>query len=468
MHKDRNNRVNILVIISMVFTLLMGTVGTAQAAEFPKGETIPSDVTIDDDVFIGGQDVVIDGTINGILFAAGQSVEMNGTINGDAIIGGERVVLSNSAVIDGNLFVGAAEIVVNGTVTGTIFGGSASMVLGGEANVSRNFFYGGFSLTTEDGSQVGKDLLAGNYQSVLSGDVVRDLNVGAAAVQLNGSIGRDVMIEIGETDSKEDPSQYLQFNPYLNQYVTEILEPGVSVTDEAQIGGKLVYTSNVDKSAQFEDITEGSVIYQTPVPSESRTGKRYSSEYVKPFNRNFGVSMVQVSLVNSVRRFLKLMAIGALLLWLLRKPLLKIVEAAYAQPMKSVGYGFIIVAVGFLAVLIVPLVFVMVGVLIGFVSLGSLLYVWFGLVGTTLTLAAMLFFFAVFTISKIIAAIMFGKWMMKAVFKEKKEKIWLNLLVGVFLYTLIRLIPIIGWLAGPAATLIGTGAFWLALPNKKE
>jgi len=80
----------------------------------------------------------------------------------------------------------------------------------------------------------------------------------------------------------------------------------------------------------------------------------------------------------------------------------------------------------------------------------------------------MLFFFAVFTISKIIAAIMFGKWMMKAVFKEKKEKIWLNLLVGVFLYTLIRLIPIIGWLAGPAATLIGTGAFWLALPNKKE
>jgi hypothetical protein len=110
----------------------------------------------------------------------------------------------------------------------------------------------------------------------------------------------------------------------------------------------------------------------------------------------------------------------------------------------------------------------MVGVIIGFVSLGSLLYVWFGLVGMTLLLASALFFFAVFTLSKVIASYMFGKWIMKTVFKEEKEKVWLNMLVGVFLFIIIRAIPFVGWLAGLTAVLIGTGAFWLAATAKKK
>jgi hypothetical protein len=110
----------------------------------------------------------------------------------------------------------------------------------------------------------------------------------------------------------------------------------------------------------------------------------------------------------------------------------------------------------------------MVGIIIGFISLGSLLYVWFGLVGLTYLLASALFFFTVFTISKLIAAYMFGNWIMKAVFKEKKEKAWLNLLIGVVLYVIIRAIPFIGWLAAFAAILIGTGAFWLAVTTKTK
>ena len=460
-------RTKVLSVFGLGLVMLVGTVGTVSAAEFRDGQTIPADETIDDDVFIGGDKVVIDGTVNGVLFAAGQTVELNGTVNGDAILVGESINISPSAKIDGNLFTGAADVVVEGSVTGTVFSGSAAMALGETANVGRNLFYGGFSLETEDGSTIGKDLLSGNYQSVLAGDVARDLRVGAAAVQLDGSIGRNAIIELGDAESQEDPTEWMQFNPYLNQYVTEVMDPGVTVSEEAAIGGQLVYTSSVDRTDLFADVTSGSIIYQTPVPVESGQGIRYSSDEVKPFNRNFGNMFVRASIMKTARNLLKLMAIGALILWLLRKPFMKIVHAAYAQPMKAVGWGFIIIAVGFLAVLIVPLVFVMIGVLIGFVSLGSLLYVWFGIVGTALMLTAMLFFFAVFTISKIVAAYMFGKWIMKAVFKEENEKVWLNMLIGVFLLTLLRAIPFIGWLVGLAATLIGSGAFYLALPVKK-
>jgi hypothetical protein len=89
------------------------------------------------------------------------------------------------------------------------------------------------------------------------------------------------------------------------------------------------------------------------------------------------------------------------------------------------------------------------------------------LIGAALSLVFLAFFFAVFTVSKIVAAFMFGKWLMKVVFRQTEEKIWLDLLVGVFLFVLIRAIPVVGWLAGLAATLIGAGAFWLAWNNRK-
>jgi hypothetical protein len=79
----------------------------------------------------------------------------------------------------------------------------------------------------------------------------------------------------------------------------------------------------------------------------------------------------------------------------------------------------------------------------------------------------MLFFFGVFTLSKILAAYLFGRWLMKALFRVEKENVWVSLFLGVFLYVFIRSLPVIGWLAGLAATLIGTGAFWLAYSQKK-
>jgi hypothetical protein len=168
-----------------------------------------------------------------------------------------------------------------------------------------------------------------------------------------------------------------------------------------------------------------------------------------------------------VQSLIRLFALGALALWLLKKPFMKLVDAAYQEPMKSMGWGFVLIAVGILAAFIVPLVFIMIGVVVGFFSLGGLLPFWFGLVGAALMLAFLLFFFAVFTASKIVASYMFGKWLMKVVFKQAEEKVWLNLLVGVFLFVLIRAIPVLGWLAGLAATLIGAGAFWLAWSNRK-
>jgi cytoskeletal protein CcmA (bactofilin family) len=455
-----------LISLSLVALMVFGIVGTAYAAEFPTGETIPASQTVDDDVFLSGENVVVDGTVNGVLFAAGATVTVNGTINGDAFLAGETVIVSDSAVITGNLFTGAAEITVNGTVEGSVFGGSSSMTLSDAAKIARNMFYGGFSLTTAENSSIGRDLYLGAYQGLLSGVVERNLNAEVAALKLDGSVAGDAVVNLGEVAETEQSDEWVTYNPYISKYVETVLQPGLYVADSASIGGKATFISSVDESSQLAKITSGTVVYQTPVPGMTdQPGSRYGGD-VHPFNRRYADNFAWAKGFSVVQSLIKLFVLGALALWLLQKPFMKLVDA-YHEPMKSMGWGFVLIAVGVLAAFIVPLVFVMIGVLIGFLSLGSLLPFWFGLIGAALGLVFLAFFFAVFTVSKIVAAFMFGKWLMKVVFKQTEEKVWLDLLVGVFLFVVIRAIPFVGWLAGLAATLIGAGAFWLAWNNRK-
>jgi hypothetical protein len=409
----------------------------------------------------------VDGTINGMLFAGGTTITINGFVTGDALLMGETILVGESAVIDGNLFIMGGDLTINGTVTGSVFGGSADMNVGPAAVIGRNFYYGGFSLITADGSLVGRDLFMGGYQALLSGIVDRDLAVGAAAVELNGRVGRNATLDVGDIDDSGRANS-MYFNPYIGRYVNSIVEPGIRVLDDAQIDGKLTYTSSQNVNTSLDEITTGKVVYQTPAPYERQSTRFEKRGDVKEFDRrNIGSFLFGAAALNIARNFIKLMALGALALWLLSKPFQRLVNAAYAEPMKAIGWGFVLVAIGFLAVFIVPLVFVMVGILIGFISLASLLSFWFGLLGLILLLAFTLFFFVVFTVSKILASYMFGRWLMKGLFKMEEEKPWLNLLLGVFLYVMIRAIPVIGFLAGFTATLIGAGAFWLVFFQKQ-
>ena len=457
-----------LIALSMVLVLVLGAVGTVSAAEFPKGETIPAGETIEDDVFISGENIVIDGNVNGMLFATGAKVTLNGTVTGDVLLVGETIVVSDTAVIDGNLFIAGADLTMNGQVTGSVFGGSSALELGATALVGRNMYYGGFSLNTEEGSMVSKDLFAGVYQALLSGAIDRDLSFAGAAVEMNSRIGRNATLDIGNVEETSQSSSWIAVNPYINRYVDTVIQPGIRVSDSASIGGKLSYTSSVDFTEKLDTITTGAIVYQTPMPYEDQQKKFDNNGNVKDFDRRsipgvlFGAAALGV-----LRNFIKLFALGALALWLLAKPFKKLAAAAYAEPLKAIGWGFVLIAIGCLAVFIIPLVFVMVGILLGFLSLGSLLYFWFGIVGTVLLLVFMVFFFAVFTFSKILAVYLFGKWLMKGLFKQETEKPWLNLLLGVFLYVLIRAIPVVGWLAALTAALFGMGAFWLAYLQKK-
>jgi hypothetical protein len=66
------------------------------------------------------------------------------------------------------------------------------------ADIWRNVYYGGFSLSSQPGSKVSRDLLAGVYQAQLSGEIGRDLLAGLGALELNGKVGGDADIDVAQ------------------------------------------------------------------------------------------------------------------------------------------------------------------------------------------------------------------------------------------------------------------------------
>jgi hypothetical protein len=116
-----------------------------------------------------------------------------------------------------------------------------------------------------------------------------------------------------------------------------------------------------------------------------------------------------------------------------------------------------------MGLILIPGTFILIGILLGVISLGGLLFAWYGVIGAALVLVFVLFLFVVFTLSKVVAAYTFGYWLMKDVFKAKTQNRWIDLLVGVLFYVILRAIPYVGWAIGLAASLYGTGTIFMRI-----
>jgi hypothetical protein len=443
------------LVIALLSTMLV--IGTVSAAEFPQGGVIPAGMTVSDDVFLSGDEVVMDGIVEGMLVATGRTITINGIVDGDALLLGERIVINTGAEIRGNVFLGAGQVTVNGLVAGSLFGASSAIELGEETVVERNLYYGGFSLNAAQGSSIGKDLFAGVYQSKLNGQIARDLKVGGSAFELNGSVGRNANINIGDASQTRNPEEWIGFTPW-QQYIPPLIQPGVRVGSAANIGGDLTFTGVADQTSLFETATAGSLVYQTPVPYAVSDYPYQHREAPVGFRSFWGLTVW-----NAISRTIMLLALGALAIWVFLKPLRKAVDAAYRQPLQAAGWGFVVMAVGLLAMMVIPVIFILVAILIGILSLGGLLFTWLGVVGSALLFAVILFMFAIFTVSAVIVVFIIGRWLGSSLFPKSVENPWIHLAIGIMIYVVVRMIPILGGLVFFVGALVGTGALWMML-----
>ena len=450
----------IALVILLTGVLVFGGTSAVHAAEMETDGIIPAGETIDDDVFLAADTIRVDGTVNGILLATGGSITVNGTINGDAFLFGENITLNEGAVITGNLFVGASAISNDATTLGSVFTGGNSLVLGDTASIGRNLYFGGYSLQTSESSSVGTDLLAGGYQLILNGMIGRDLRAGAGAIELNGSVGRNANLDVAGPDGEA-------WSMRVVYGVPQTIEPGLRISKEAIIGGKLTYTSPVQQNDAIRGKITEPLVYQTPIPEQSGTDQFHFREAPKVDVEPVGFLAVNWAW-KVARDLISLFALGALALWLIPGITRKVVTQLRTQPVQSLGYGFLVVLLGFTAIAVLPWFFLLVGLVVSALSLGGLALTWFIVLGLALALAVAVFLFLVFTGSVIYAAYAAGEAILSKSGEITGGRRYTALLLGVFLYVLASSVPFIGWLIAIVASLIGLGAMWRAYREHRD
>jgi len=424
------------LIAALALVVAIGATQTAQAVEIDDDGIIAADEVIDDDVFIGADTVVVDGTVNGNLFASGNSVTINGTVGGDLIVTGSEATVNG--LVNGNIAFAGQTLSVGGTVKGSIYVLAGSLTLESRAAVGRNVSFSGFGMETEPGSTVGRDLQVGSYQALLAGRVDQDVDAEVEALEIEGSIGGDLMADVSEPEAS--PPGWFRW-PGMPAMVA----PGLRVAEEAQIGGTLTYASPVEQADTIKALPGGGVVYQ-PVakPQVSTT----------PW------------LVARAQDCLTLLVLGGLALWLAPALLKHLADQARARPLPSAGWGLVVMIAGFIGLVVLAALILVLGIMMGAVTLGGLASAIFGVGFSGLALAFALFLLVIVYGSKLIVAYVAGNLALRRLAPRRADGIW-PLVLGVVLYVLLRSIPVLGWFIGMIVTFVGLGAMWLLFREQR-
>lgn len=451
------------LLLSALIALGMGLFATqkAQAVSINNQGNLPADQTVDDDLFISGETVSVDGTVNGLVIASGGVVNVNGTINGDLFAFGQTVKIGPDAVITGNVFSGARDVENQGQVAGSFFAGAMSLNMTNGASVGRNMFFGGYALSAAESSSVGRDLYMGGYQALLNGNVGNNVKIDGGAVQVNGSIGgnADFVVESSETETNVMDS----FAKSQGFEMPVALPAGLTISDSAQITGKLTYTSPVNYNSAILAQPAGGVVYQTPVPSSENQSYQPQHSSNKEFNR--------ITLWNTFAKFLRnfvmLAIVGILLVLLAPKSLQKTLAAVQNKPLQSAGVGILSILITYPGAVIVAGILGGFALLLALIGLGELNSIVFGLGFSSLGVIVTGFTVLLKFVSKCILAFYVGDLLMKQLFPTASNgrSIW-AMVMGTFLFALISIIPVLGWIISLAATLVGLGAIWYGLVVK--
>ena len=436
--KKINSLIRWLVPVTLALIFSFGFVGSALAFEFIDNADLPAGEVVDDDLFIAGDNIVIDGTVNGDLFVFGQNIEFNGVVNGSLITGGQFIE-------------------INGEVAGSVYVGCNAATVGSTASVGRNFYFGGFSLNVADGAQINRDLAFGGYQALLDGAIGRDIYAGAGALEIGGSVGGDVNAEVGDPDESMQTMPFFSFMPAGSP---ALVPPGLRISDSAEIGGSVKYTSNTDQSGEIDTSPAGGIVHSTPELGADVTFDQPTQ--VTPTVNVLGW------LLQRAREFVTLLALGALVLWLIPDMLNKVINKATSEPLPSTGWGLVTVIGGYLGAAVLGGLVLALAIFFGVLTLGGLGRTITGVGFSSIGLAMAVFILLVTYGSKLVIAFWVGKFSLEKTFPQHAEsKVW-PLILGVVIYVLFRAIPVLGWIIGAVVTLIGMGAMWLTFQDWRK
>ncbi len=306
-----------------------------------------------------------------------------------------------------DVFVASDTVIVTGQIQDHLFAAAGDVKVSGTVGADI-FVAAGDVLIT---GQVAGDVFAaaGNLVIAEGASVGGKVMGGVGTVLIDGAVAGDVSVGAGEMTITGKVGG--DIDAEVGRLVIE---------DGAQIGGKLSYVSQamaeIDDGAQIG----GSVDFEESVP---KVADDDDSAAIAAFFRTWGAGASMV--------------LGALLLWVGGPWTRKAMDEARDETAHRLGLGFGVALAapalaGVLGMFILPLP-------VSFLLLTLLcIGMWFG---------------------RVVAAGALGSFLLRKAGQEEPNR-YLALLTGLAILWLVAFVPVLGFLAGAAATFVGLGALY--------
>ncbi|MDZ4229142.1 MAG: hypothetical protein U1C50_02710 [Patescibacteria group bacterium] len=320
-------------------------------------------------------------------------------INDDLFIGAESVDIAGT--INGDIYIGAGTVNFSGRVSGDLVVGAGTVTID-KAFIGDSLIVGAGTVIIDEQSRIGGSLLAGVGTLDNQARVGRNFMVGAGKVKLDAPVGGEARVGSGS----------------------------LSLGPKTLITGDLTYVMEEDLDQAATAMVKGKVT-KHQAPEMKRFENKQWQEQMSKVWRSVRLALQAVS-------FFGALIVGLVLLWLLGKPTQAISDKIQTKFGASLGWGLVLLFVAPPALLLLMLTGV--GAPLAFI-LG-------GLLAIDLYLA------------KLFAAMAMGK-VISHNFGWKKLSPQAVFFVGLVVYYLLRLIPLVGFFVGLLACLSGLGGLWL-------
>jgi len=424
-------------LLVLLFSVMIFVPAAAYAADFRGGDrvVIAADQVIDDDLYVAAEEIVIDGTVKGDVYAIGRNITINGTVEYDVNAAGQTIVINGQVGSDARL-------------------AGQAVILGENSKIARSTLVAGFSLETKPASSIGNDLLFVAYQGLLGGTVGKDVMAGANGIELTGQVGGDMRVNVGDSmDNSFSPRTMMGDIPVSIPTVPF----GLTLAPSAVISGELVYESQKPADISSPSQVSGPVVQQTPVPNVRERTAPVTAAAIQAQQTQ---GLIDWGL-NQARRFVILLILGLLAVWLLPKFIGALAQAIRAKPLGSLGRGALMV-IGFIAALFaITIVAILFAIVFAILTLGDLagLSISSGIV----LFGVLVFGFSVFTsyVAPIVVSFLIGRGLLGSVQAGWAQNRFIAFIVGLILLSLISLVPFLNILIGILVALIALGALAL-------
>ena len=329
-------------------------------------------------------------------------------VNKDYFAAGDSVTLSG--IVNGDAYLAGGNVIVEGTINGDLLvaGGIVEIrgkvsndvrAAGGQivisAQIGKNLTVAGGTVNLTDSAKIGGSIAAGTGRLSVFSPIGKGANIGGGQVTLGNTIGGDVRVGVGQ----------------------------LTLTPNSKISGDLTYWSETGAQIQTGAQILGQTIHNLPPAKASE---------VKPA-RILGI-FTGPSLAMKIIGFLWAVVIGLLLLKFFPVYTQRTIGVITKKPWASLGMGLLVM-------ILTPIIFLILLITV---------------LGIPIAFVLLVTFLVIAYLAKIFVSILVGQKILRK-FGSKAGSNW-ALLLGLVVYGIVTLIPILGSIVSLLVVLFGLGA----------